>query len=358
MKMLQGPKLGQPTFGGMKRVVARPAGEGEMQRGLFAAPAGQMGREGPLNYDLDPATYFPTHSIVYRDERGATRTARAQVKTTSPTFSMGRKVPGQVLYYRVQRPDGTLFLVRPDRIIAATAFDYGLAPLSSSSQPTAAFNFRYSGDAAAPAGQLRPGDTILTAAQTEEASRAKSALTQTTLPDGTPNPIKGATQGMSDESIGRLLTGIGTAIGATMSTVTAAIQAGSAERIAEIQSATQRYIADRQADARAGSTQAPVDINNAVQLNNALEELRVERLRNNQGVRVGMSTNMMLLVGLGVVAAGAGVYMLTRKGARNNPFNNPVIIKGARRLFVSKKHLDKWLDDGFRVVKPRRGSRS
>ena len=97
-----------------------------------------------------------------------------------------------------------------------------------------------------------------------------------------------------------------------------------------------------------------MDINNAMQLNNALEELRVERLRNNQGVRVGMSTNMMLLIGLGIVAAGAGVYLLTRKGARGNP----VIIKGARRLFVSKKHLDKWLDDGFRVVKPRRSSRS
>ena len=240
MKMLQGPQFGRPKFNGMGSVVTPPA-EGE----TFHA-AGQMNPNGEdlRAYNTGIVYLRPTHSIVYRDERGATRTAVARVVTTQPFFSMGRKVPGRIEGYRVQRPDGSMFVVHPSRIIAATALDLGLGPLGDS-RPMSAF--RFSGDAAAPAGQvgLRPGDTILTPAQTEEAMRAKTADYAANPYTGAPNPVKGVIQGMSDESVGRLLTGIGTAIGATMGTVTAAIQAGSAERIAEIQSATQRYIADR-----------------------------------------------------------------------------------------------------------------
>jgi hypothetical protein len=178
--------------------------------------------------------------------------------------------------------------------------------------------------------------------------RSAGAATQTAYKNGTvsrlhPAGQTGATSGAStggwtspdtsspttpgaSSTTSQLLGLAGSLIGTTGSTIATYLNNDNQQAIATINAATQRYIADLQAQMASTTSETQRSVLAAqAQQAQALQALLAQR---------GTQSNTPLYIGLaaaGVVGLGLVAYIATRKGARHNP----VVGRRGRRHFVS-----------------------
>jgi len=138
------------------------------------------------------------------------------------------------------------------------------------------------------------------------------------------------------------------AVESTGAAITAAIQSGNQVQIAQIAAdsrvATARLLAEAAEARRRGdealARERATEAANAAALHQITAPLA--------GQQQGLSTTTMVLIGLGVAAAGVGLYFATRGGGRRN---NPVMIKKGRRKYFNSRERARAERHGWRKAR-------
>jgi hypothetical protein len=141
---------------------------------------------------------------------------------------------------------------------------------------------------------------------------------------GTTGGTTTTTGGMSQQTQTQMLNTASALIGASASTITAAIQSGDQLQIAQLNNQTQVQLAQLRLQAMTPQNQANI----------ASLQMMQSMLLGSQG-----NTTMLIMVAIGAAVVIGGLWIMSQSGGRSGSRRNPVVRRHGRRKFVSASHL-------------------